>query len=253
MIFLSKLFTALILPPGCIIIGLIVMIFFLPRKSKWIPVPLIIIFYLLSIQPVSDFLLLPLEDAYPPVTENEVFKNDGLKDIQAVVVLGGGVVQMSPEAGGHDALAPDAFKRAFYGYTLCNTYSLPVIFSGGKVFNYEQEPEAETAGRLYQSLGLDKKRFTAESNSRNTWENAKEVAGLEIKKAVLVTSAYHMKRSVYCFERNCINVIPAPTDYKCDRGRKYDTLSFLPSLSFLNRSYMALHEYIGLLFFKIVH
>jgi uncharacterized SAM-binding protein YcdF (DUF218 family) len=215
MIFLSKLFTVLILPPGCIIIGLIIVIFFLPRKSKWLPMPLIIILYMLSIQPVSDFLLLPLENAYPPLTENE--NNDDLEDAQAVVVLGGGVVQMSPEADGHDTLASDAFKRAVYGYLLSKACSLPVIFSGGKVFDYGQDSEAETAGRLYQSLGFDADKFTAESGSRNTWDNAKGIAALEIKKAVLVSSAYHMKRGVYCFEKNGVSVIPAPTDYKCDR------------------------------------
>ncbi|MDR2731300.1 MAG: YdcF family protein [Treponema sp.] len=253
MILAVKIITVLILPPGCIILSLIIMIFFLPRKSKWVPAPLLVILYLLSIQPVSDLLLLPLENAYPPVTENEIVKNNELEGVQAIVVLGGGAVRGSPEGQGHDILASDAFKRAVYGYTLSSTYKLPIIFSGGKVFDYEPEPEAEAAARLYQSLGLDEKKFTAESGSRNTWDNAKEIAGLEIKKAVLVTSAYHMKRGVYCFERNCINVIPAPTDYKCTRGMKYNTLSFLPSISSLNGSYLALHEYIGLVFYKIAH
>jgi len=252
MIFVSKLFTALILPPGCIIIGLIIMILTLPKKSKWRPIPLIVVLYALSIQPVSDFFLLPLENAYPPVTENEEIKNNELNDIQAVVVLGAGSVMLSPEAEGHDALSSDALKRAVYGFELGGAHKLPLIYSGGKVFDYGQESEAETAGRLYQSLSF-KEKFTAESESRNTWDNAAKVAKLEIKKAILVTSAYHMKRAVYCFEKNRVNVIPAPTDYKCDRSRRYDFLSYLPSISSLQGCYTALHEYIGLFIYKIIH
>jgi len=252
MIFVSKLFTALILPPGCIIIGLIIMILTLPRKSKWKPIPLIVVIYAISIQPVSDFLLLPLENAYPPVAENEAVKNNELKDIQAVVVLGAGSIMLSPEAEGHDSLSSDAFKRAVYGFELSNTHKLPVIFSGGKVFDYGQESEAETAERLHQSLGF-KEKFTAESESRNTWENSVKVARMEIKNVILVTSAYHMKRAMYCFEKNRVNVIPAPTDYKCDRGRKYGFLSFLPSISSLSGCYTALHEYIGFFIYNIIY
>ena len=92
-----------------------------------------------------------------------------------------------------------------------------------------------------------------ETNSRNTWENARETMKLGYEKVVLVTSAYHIKRSVYCFNRQGVSVIAAPTDYKCDRGYNYDFFSFLPSISCLNNSYLALHEYVGLLIYRIIY
>jgi uncharacterized SAM-binding protein YcdF (DUF218 family) len=254
MIFLSKIITAFILPPGCIIAVLILLIFFVPRKIKYYLGIVTFFLYLLSIQPVSDLLLKPLENAYPPFLSdiNEY-------EFDSIVVLGGGTIMGSPEAVKQDTLSADAMKRAVYGFILSNKYPVPVIFSGGKVFEYNQEPEAVVAGYLYEALGLPSLRFIAETESRNTWENAKETAKLEIpelteiKKIVLVTSAYHMKRSVYCFESNGISVIPAPTDYKCYRGQKYDLLSFIPLMTYLRNSQLALHEYIGLLYYPIVY
>jgi uncharacterized SAM-binding protein YcdF (DUF218 family) len=255
MIFISKLFTVLLLPPGCIILLLILLIFFVRPKIKFFLGLITLFFYALSIQPVSDFLLKPLEDAWPPLSED----TDKAWP-QAIIVLGGGTVQGSPEAGeGQDTLSSAAYKRAVYAYTLRNTFPVPLVFSGGKVFDYDQEPEAVAAGRLFETLGIDSRRIILETTSRNTWENARETAKLfsernpVIEKAILVTSAYHVKRGVYCFESNGISVIPAPTDYKCERGRKYDFLSFTPSMVYLENTWLALHEYIGLLYYVIAY
>jgi uncharacterized SAM-binding protein YcdF (DUF218 family) len=247
MIFLSKVFTYLILPPGCFIVILFLVFIFIPKKKKIFPLLSLLILYLLSIQPVSDLLLKPLEDAYPPLSSE--FKKDWP---QAIVILGGGIIQGSPEAG-QDTLTSDVIKRVVYAFSLRDTFNVPFIFSGGKTFEYGQEPEAITAGRLLVSLGLPNKRLILETFSRNTWENARETMILGFEKIVLVTSAYHVKRSVYCFNRQGVSVIAAPTDYKCDRGRKYNFFSFMPTISSLYNSYLALHEYIGLLIYRVIY
>jgi uncharacterized SAM-binding protein YcdF (DUF218 family) len=244
MVFISKLFTALLLPPGCIILGLLLITLFIPRRYKIITGLMTAFLYFLSIQPVSDSLLRPLEDVYPPLSVDE-------DDPQAIVVLGGGTIQNSPEAGkGQDTLGSDALKRAIYAFSLRDDFPVPYIFSGGRVFDYGQEPEAITAGRVFTSLGLPSDEIIFETTSRHTWENAKETAKLGFERIILVTSAYHMPRSVYCFEQNGISVIPAPTDYKCARGRKYSFLSFMPSMNSLYVTYLALHEYTGLFVYR---
>jgi uncharacterized SAM-binding protein YcdF (DUF218 family) len=249
MIFFSKVFTYLILPPGCFIIVLFFVFIFIPKKKKIFPFLALLFLYLLSIQPVSDLLLKPLENAYPPLSSE--FKKDWP---QAVVILGGGIIQGSPEAGtGKDALTSDAMKRVVYAFSLRNIFKVPFIFSGGKTFEYGQESEALTASRLFVSLGFPFERLILESRSRNTWENAKETAIFGFDKIVLITSAYHVKRSVYCFNRQGISVIAAPTDYKCDRGRNYNFFSFMPTITSLYNSYLALHEYVGLLIYMIIY
>ncbi|WP_461248447.1 YdcF family protein, partial [Treponema sp. R6D11] len=137
--------------------------------------------YLLSIQPVSDLLLKPLENSYPPLSSE--FKKDWP---QAVVILGGGIIQGSPEAGaGNDTLTSDAIKRVLYAYSVRDTYKVPYIFSGGKTFEYGQDTEALTAGRLFVSLGFPFERLILESRSRNTWENARETSLFGFRKVIL--------------------------------------------------------------------
>jgi uncharacterized SAM-binding protein YcdF (DUF218 family) len=248
-IFLSKLLTSLVLPPGCFIIVLLFLVIYVPRRFKVFPFIVMFFLYAFSTQPVSDFLLKPLENAYPPLSDE--FSREWP---QAIVVLGGGTVQGSPEVpSGQDTLTADALKRVVYSLTLKDTFPVPYIFSGGKVFDYEQETEAAVAQRLFMSLGLPPERFKAEDKSRNTWENAREVAFMGLEKVIVVTSAYHVKRSVYCFERLGMSVIAAPTDYKTMRGQKYDILSFLPSMSYLRNTYTALHEYLGLAYYVVVY
>jgi uncharacterized SAM-binding protein YcdF (DUF218 family) len=247
MMLASKILTTLILPPGCFVIVLLIIVLFVPRRFKAFPAFVMMFLYAFSIQPVSDFFMKPLENAYPPLS-----KEFSKSWPDAIVVLGGGTVIGSPETEeGHDALASDALNRAVYAYTLRGLFNAPIVFSGGKVFDYNQESEASAAGKLLETLGLPSRRFVAEDQSRTTWENARETAKMGYKKVILVTSAYHMKRSVYCFEQNGMTVATAPTDYKTDRGRKYDVISFMPSMNSFRNTYLAFHEYVGLLYYII--
>ena len=89
----------------------------------------------------------------------------------------------------------------------------------------------------------------------DTIENAKYTAEIckkiGYKKPLLVTSAYHMKRSVMSFEKAEMKVIPVPVQFKTWGKRKYGWEAFLPK-GFEN-SHRALHEYLGLLFYKFAY
>jgi uncharacterized SAM-binding protein YcdF (DUF218 family) len=249
MVFFSKIFTVFALPPGCIILGLFIFAaFFLRRRAnKCIAAGIGAVLYLLSVEPVQDLLLFPLENRYPPLSGEA-------PGAQAIVVLGGGTVQASPEAGeGRDSLSAHSLKRLVYAFGLRDRYPAVYILSGGKVFDYGQETEADVAARFLVSLGLPPERVKTETESRNTWQNARSAAGFGYRKVVLVTSAWHMPRSVFCFEKNGISVIPAPTDYYCARNSKYDLLSFLPSMGAFLGTTTALHEYLGILSYRILY
>ncbi|MHB9291350.1 hypothetical protein Holit_00425 [Hollandina sp. SP2] len=185
--------------------------------------------------------------------ETELREKLGVAD--ALVILGGGTIQGSPEAGEHrDSLAASALKRLVYGFSLKDLFAGEYMLTGGKVFDHGQEAEAVVAARVLSALGLDPKRIVTETESRNTWQNARNVAEhFRYKKVILVTSAYHMPRSVFCFEKNGIMVIPAPTDYYSHRNKPYDLFSFLPSMGAFFGTWMALHEYIGLAQYGLVY
>ncbi len=114
--------------------------------------------------------------------------------------------------------------------------------------------EAEDARRLWVSLGIDPARITIEDQSRNTDENARFVRDL-LRPApgqtwVLVTSAYHMPRSVGLFRAAGFPVVPYPVDYRTT-GTWRDALPNL-QLSFgWARLDFVTREWIGLVAYRL--
>jgi uncharacterized SAM-binding protein YcdF (DUF218 family) len=73
---------------------------------------------------------------------------------------------------------------------------------------------------------------------------------LGVERPVVVTSAWHMPRSVYAFRRNGTEPIPAPTVYRHDPAAP-SAADFFPSAGGFETSATALHEYVGLLYYRL--
>ncbi len=247
--FLSKLASLLLLPPGIFIIllGLAFLLLWRGRRRLGLGLGLgcLALLVVLSLGPVADALLLPLENAYPALDQASLAP--GLEEGVPVVVLGGGSVDRSPEEGFHASLDPEAQKRLVYGAGLASRTGRSLVFSGGVVYPGKGvESEAEAARRFLAREGY-KGRVELEDLSRTTWENAAGAARrLGVRRVILVTSAYHMPRSVLAFRRAGIACLPAPTDYKVDRTPA-SLAWWLPSMEALRLSWKALHEYLGFL------
>ena len=227
-----------IFPPGIFILGFF-LIAFLCRKSKTVYIlstTLGTALYLLSIEPVKDLLYNPLEKAYPVPKR---------WDADAIVVLGGG----SYNTG---VLKEDSLKRILAGFVLHKESSKPIILSGGSEVN--NLPDAEIMKSFLESLGVDRKKILTETQSTSTRENAKFIKRVMdkhgYKSILLVTSAYHMKRAVKSFQRENIQVIPYPTDFK--RDGRYNLYSLMPKMSTLNDSYKAIREYIAYIVYDVM-
>lgn len=200
---------------------------------------------LLSLQPVADLLLRPLEDAYPPPSAAE------LSGCDAVVVLGGGARKLVPgeEGGSFPTSAPLA--RLVAGLRARGKGPRTVVVSGGQVgTDPEAETEAAAMRRLLVELGVPGDEVLAETESRNTWENAAFTEELlrqrGARRAVLVTSALHMPRAMRSFLAAGADCVPYGADYLAHRGT-YRFLDLLPDFETLSVSFRALHEYVGLL------
>ncbi|MFO7731714.1 MAG: YdcF family protein [Spirochaetia bacterium] len=231
--------------------------------------------YTLSIEPVSELLLLPLEQAHPPLlleaalgaaaATNEGSAAAGAKylDIDsvqadAIVVLSGGTVTRSPEEGGRASPGTETLKRLIFGYRIHRASGLPIISTGGTPLSAGTRGADETLplpsagaamGRYLVALGADPEAVYTEEASRNTFENAALVADhYDHQKVILVTSAYHMPRSVWVFKQLGFQVVPAPTDYKIDADG-YNPWSFFPNMGSFHDSYRALHEYAGIVYY----
>lgn len=237
--FLKKLISFVLLPPGIFIL-LFLLIALISRRRSVTLLALSGAFglYLLSVEPVKDMLYRPLERAYPVPQE--------LKDVDALVVLGGGAYNTG-------ILKEDSMKRLLTGFILHKRYQLPVILSGGASIG--RLPEAEIMRQLLEELGVDKKSIITEVRSRDTFENAKYVKEIcqkkGFKRVALVTSAYHMPRAVSAFKKVGLDVVPYPTDFKQDRS--YNLYSYIPRAGVLHDSYKALREYLGALAYDLLY
>lgn len=246
------------LPPGIFVLALVAACILLATKTSRgrrmraalvLTISTAVCLYLGSISPVTDLIIRPLENKYPPL--DMAAAASAAASAAAIVVLGGGIVTSSPEYEGRGSLRTDALKRAVYAVQLHNQLQLPVIVSGGSPLRGEGEAEAVVAARTLVSLGVPADSVLAEGKSRNTWENARFVSEeYGFKRVVLVTSAYHMGRSVKAFVDNALDPVPAPTDYKTSRS-KYRLIDFFPDAGAMSDLGRALHEYLGMVYYAI--
>lgn len=164
----------------------------------------------------------------------------------AIVLLGGGIgsnTNVYPYAemsGGSD--------RVWHAARLYKAGKAPIIIASGVEGRAAHLP-------LLIDLGVSESDVIFEDESRNTEENAKfvektmtdKVSGKP--KVLLVTSVWHMRRSVLMFKRYApqLEIIPAPTDYEAtvSTGHAFSITELLPDVNMLGVNTRCLKEYIG--------
>lgn len=254
MFYISKIMTAIIMPPGLILAVMILVLILFSKKrfSFYLLLFITLSLFLLSTKIISEQLIAPLENF---ALENR--QNQDL-DINAdlIVVLGGGsVIQSSLDGTEHNSLSAVSLARVLEGIMIQKEKGLPILFTGGNVLKGEgAAPEAEGVRTVFKRLGLAESSYILESESRNTYENAINSAEkTSHRDIILVSSAFHLKRAALCFEAAGFNVKEfKAVDFRIDK-KKINLIDFLPSMSALQNSTIALHEYWGLLYYKLYY
>ena len=179
---------------------------------------------------------------------------DDLKNAQAIVVLAAGSYDSVADLDTIGQNTANSISRLVMGLRLHRVLHIPIVLSGGRIFE-TRNTEATIEANFLQSCGIDKRFLIKEEQSRNTVENAKYTKHIcqknNYKTIVLVTSAYHMPRSVKIFKREGINIIPFPTDYKTDKKLKFDLFEFTPSAYNLHNTAVVMKEYLGICAIKL--
>lgn len=209
----------------------------LGRRLIWFTLALL---YLLSTPLVGQALISRLQPPYVP---------PGMLHAQAIVVLGGGVYHDAPEYFG-DTAGSSSLERLRYAARLQRGTGLPLLTSGGS-------PEGGDAeglvmwNTLRADFGVDTR--WVEITSLNTAESAKHSYAIlhayGIQRILLVTHAWHMPRAQAAFERAGFTVLPAPTMYVTPHA--LTVLDVVPSARGLLLTRTALHEWIGMLWYRL--
>jgi uncharacterized SAM-binding protein YcdF (DUF218 family) len=250
MLYLIKfIYKTFILPPGSIILLLLILSFFGFKKknkiSKYI-LGIAIILYIFSTYFIADNLIGSLEKKYTP--------NDNISG-DVIIMLGGGATLDTPNINGVGHLYGSASNRVLTVAQLYYKIKVPIIVSGGQVYDFTGN-EAEIAKRILTNLNIPEEVIITENKSLNTDENAEFTKELLDKygfeKPILVTSAFHMHRALIGFQSVGVSLEPFPTDYYTNIKRSYSIYHFIPTADALHESSIALKEFVGILKEKIL-
>lgn len=192
--------------------------------------------------PVGTVLLAVLEDSVPP------WKDDG-RPVAGVIVLGGALDGDTSLVRGRIALNEAGERILAIAHWARTHPDTKIVFSGGSAAIIgESISEGRALERFLETLGVPAGRVIVEGDSRNTLENARFTHAL-LKPApgdrfVLVTSAYHMPRSVGLFRAAGFTVLPWPVDYRT--GSPVQMQPQVDLVGGLDRLDTAVREWIGL-------
>ncbi len=236
---LKKLLTALLLPPaGPLLLAALGLLLARrwPRTGKALAWTGLVSLWLLATPAVTRPMLAMLEDI-PPLDLAQA------KKAQAIVVLGGGSYFAAPEYGG-DTINRQTLERLRYAARLQRDTGLPLLASGGAPWG--DTPEARSMKEaLERDFGI-KVRWI-EERSADTRENAQFSAPLlreaGVKRVLLVTHAWHLRRAQAAFAAEQLEVIAAPTGY--ETSAPSIATDFLPGANGLSLGRIALHEWLG--------
>jgi len=196
----------------------------------------------------SGLLMRPLENRYETPVAGKMNKAD-------VVVVLGGLIDANTHRGGRPEFR-DAADRLTAALELYFTGKAGhILISGGSGLMLQGGlREGDVLKDYLVSLGFPREKILGERNSRNTRENAVEslkiIQEKKFKSVVLVTSAFHMPRSVRCFKKVGLEVIPFPVDFKAADQSTFPE-SFFPSSQGVGDFATAVREIIGLTAYKI--
>ncbi|MEL7037886.1 MAG: YdcF family protein [Cyanobacteria bacterium J06592_8] len=257
-LFLSKLLPLFIYPLGLSCLLMIVALVLLWKQPRWAAGAIALALMILlasSNHGISHHLVRSLEWQNIP--------SRTLPKSSAIVVLGGGTKPPIPPRPWVDV--SEAGDRILYGALLYKQEKAPwLILSGGRIqWDGKEPPESSDMAEIAGEMGVPQSAILQDPSSLNTYQNAVNVRKiLEEKnitgKVLLVTSALHMPRSRLVFQRQGIEVIPAPTDFLVSQQDFQPTatiqgkiLDLIPDTQALQQFTQALKEYIGMVVYRL--
>ena len=251
--FLSKTLGVLLLPSNLLIgVGIAGLLLLLTRfvsMGRKLVAASVLLMAICGFSPIGKLLLYPLETRFPPWDDTR-----GAPD--GIVVLGGAIEPDLSAAHGAAVFGP-SIDRIIAAAELGHRYpNARLVFTGGNsgLRSGDTAREADFALPVLESFGLSKDRLIMERRSRNTEENAAFSKAMVAPKSgerwLLVTSAYHMARSVGIFRKAGFAVEPYPVDWRL--GGRDNLLQFSRFfIGGLGRIDMASREWMGLVAYWI--
>jgi len=230
------------LPLGFVILLLAVYIFFqgYQRLAKSLGIGVICTWFILSLGPVSQLIATPLEYEFPKYNHQTV---------NHVIVLGG-YHNSDERFPVSSLLSKTSLMRLSEGMRIYRMNpGAKLLLSGYKANDVISN--AEAMAKVAHAFGIPKDDIIMADQPKDTAEEAAHWAQYLNKNMVkgqhfaLVTSAMHIPRSMYLFQNQGLQPIPAPTEFRTGGHHNLHWHSWLPNARSLTLFESAWHEYLG--------
>jgi len=206
------------------------------------------ILLLASAKPVANGLTRRLEHAAP-----SSYRPDVTYD---VVVLLGGVLDEEASFESGQPSFNDNVERMLVTFDLLRTGKarFAIVSSAATDPQHPERGEAAVVGRLLESWGIPRDRILLEERARNTRENAvfsrEMVEARHFQSVLVLTSAFHMPRSIECFHAVGMKVDTLAVDHR-SRERAHDLGEWLPRASTLGHTSSMMRETFGRWIYRV--
>jgi uncharacterized SAM-binding protein YcdF (DUF218 family) len=248
----SKLLEQFVIPSNFLLfLGLFGLLLLLVRRRRLgmtLSAFSIILLAICGWSPVGALALAPLENR---------FAVPDIRQPPTGVIMLGGAVDIQLTADRKMVVLNDGGERLIETAALAHRFPTARIFlSGGfgQIGSETDPSESAIARRFLLSVGVAPERISMEEKSRTTCENAAESFKALNPKAgetwLLVTSAWHMPRSVACFRAEKFDIVPYPVDFRTRGTKRWRPVNKAAQIG-LEDIDIAFHEWIGLIVYRL--
>ena len=244
--FLSKLIWLLVSPDSLLLILILVALFFLYLGKQQLAKKTLSIasglFIIIAFFPVGEWLLYPLESHFQT--------NPTLPDNITGIIALSGAEDAELSHIWQQVELNNAAERDLTFLTLAQQYpKAKLVYTGGTGSLTKQEYKgADVAKKLFEQLGFNTVEIIFERESRNTYESAiyskKIVKPAKGENWILITTGWHMPRSVGIFCKEEWPVIPYSVDHQTNKDNLF-RINFNLSGNLLTLK-TAIKEWLGL-------
>lgn len=250
--FLSKAIDFLIMPLSIIFLMLIYAWTIRNAKKKNLVIGLaLVVLYLMS----NAYLVRRGLNLYE-ASKVSMAEIEGTYDVG--ILLSGGLINTDMGRQDHILLGArgDRVLQTFLLYKRGKIRKILITGASDDEAMAEGRGETKQAASLLADWGVPASDILFEENARNTRENALFSARILNKmfpsgRYILITSAFHMRRSVGCFEKAGIKTKPFPADFY-GSYTKWTTRDIVPVPAALADCHVLWHEMVGFLIYKMV-
>lgn len=247
---LSKTLNYLTMP--LVIICILFLLSWLLKSQKWKKSLLkigIILLLVLSNDFISNEVVLLWELPATPI--NEIKKSYELGIVLTGVTKG----NMIPEDRVYFQRGADRVTHALQLYRMGIIKKILVTGGSGTLLERSRQEADEIADAL-ELMGIPKEYILIENQSRNTHESAIAVKkmlqdSLAPNQCILITSAFHMRRSRACFNKVGWAMDTFTTDFLHHERKFTPDILFVPHVESLVNWNIMIREWVGMIAYKI--